>query len=252
MSLGSAAISIDEVRKWRRDHAGQPVEVLKGLSLAVPEHQVTVVIGPSGGGKSTLVRLINRLEDPSSGQISLFAENILNLDVLQLRRRIGVVPQKPLMFDGSVMENLQRPFEYRGESPPGPEDDLTISTLSLCRLKASLLPQKARSLSLGEQQRVSLARALICRPNILVLDEPTSALDRPTADRLAATLRDICGKQNLTMLMVTHDLRLAEQVADRIAYLEDGRILEQGAAKALFAAPASDALRSFLTSSGGS
>lgn len=246
MSEPQAALSIEDVRKFRRTPDGRTVEILCGLSLDAPAGELTSIVGPSGGGKSTLVRLLNRLEEPDGGRILLFGEAIAGLDPLQLRRRVGLVPQKPFMFEGSVLDNLQRPFHLREEPPPAAGDEALLATLALCRLDPELLPRAARSLSLGQQQRVSLARTLVTGPEVLLLDEPTSALDRPTADRLAATLREICRSRRLTILMVTHDLRLAGRVADRLAYLEGGVILEEGRPEDLLNHPRSEQLRRFL------
>jgi putative ABC transport system ATP-binding protein len=192
------------------------------------------------------VRLLNRLEEPDGGRILLFGEAIADLDPLVLRRRIGLVPQKPFMFEGSVLDNLQRPFHLREEPPPAADSETLLSVLALCRLDPELLPRAARSLSLGQQQRVALARTLVTGPEVLLLDEPTSALDRPTADRLAATLREICRSRRLTILMVTHDLRLAGRVADHLAYLEEGVILEEGRSEELLNHPRTEQLRRFL------
>lgn len=239
-------LHLEGVRKSRYDRNGRPSEILKGVSLTARSGEVTVIVGPSGGGKSTLVRLINRLEEATAGRILLEGEDIAALDVLQLRRRVGLVPQKTFMFEGTVLDNLRRPFLLRGENPPGPDSGEVDQVLDLCRLPSDLLGRNARSLSLGQQQRVSLARALVAAPQVLLLDEPTSALDRPTADRLADTLQRVCRSRNLTVLMVTHDLRLAGRIADRLAYLEDGRILEEGPAREVLERPRSAQLRRFL------
>lgn len=244
--LSAVALEIEAVDKVRRERSGRNREILKGLSLTVPAGELTVIVGPSGGGKSTLVRLVNRLEDPTAGRILLVGEDVAALDPLLLRRRVGMVPQKPYMFEGTVLDNLQRPFVLRGEAAPAAESGIVRESLELCRLPSALLSQEARTLSLGQQQRVSLARTLITRPEVLLLDEPTSALDRPTADRLASTLREVCRSRNLTVLMVTHDLRLAGRAADRLAYLEDGRIIETGSPAELLNRPRSEQLRRFL------
>lgn len=246
MNEPAAALRIDALRKVRRSPDGRAVEVLCGLSLKAPTGELTVIVGPSGGGKSTLVRLLNRLEEPDSGRILLFGEAITGLDPLVLRRRVGLVPQKPFMFEGSVLDNLQRPFLLRDEPPPTTDSEAILAVLDLCRLEPELLPREARSLSLGQQQRVALARTLITGPEVLLLDEPTSALDRPTGDRLAATLREICRSRRLTILMVTHDLRLAGRVADHLAYLEAGVILEEGRPEQLLNHPRTEQLRRFL------
>jgi putative ABC transport system ATP-binding protein len=239
-------LRLENIRKTRLGSDGRPVEILQGISLVAAAERLTVIIGPSGGGKSTLIRLPNRLEDPDSGRILLDGREVADFDPLELRRVVGLVPQKPFMFAGTVLENLQRPFAFRGGSPPPAADPVLLENLALCRLDAGVLPREARTLSIGEQQRVSLARLLVVSPRVLLLDEPTSALDRPTGDRLADTLREVCRSRRLTLLMVTHDLRLAERVADQMAYLEAGRILEEGAAADLLNRPRTPQLRRFL------
>ncbi|PLX83975.1 MAG: ABC transporter [Desulfuromonas sp.] len=246
MRNAGAALAIEDVRKARSGSDGQPVSILQGVSLSARPGELTAVVGPSGGGKSTLIRLVNRLEDPDGGRIMLGGEDILRLDPLQLRRRVGLMAQKPFMYPESVLANLQRSFLYQGQTPP-PAEDLRINrVLDLCGLEPPFLGREARTLSLGQQQRVSLARLLVARPQVLLLDEPTSALDRPTADRLADTLREVCRGENLTVLLVTHDLRLAGRIADRLAYLEGGRILEEGPAEQLLNRPATQELGTFL------
>jgi putative ABC transport system ATP-binding protein len=241
-----AELQLEKVRKSRPGHDGRPVEILRSVSLTVAGRQLTAIIGPSGGGKSTLVRLLNRLDDPDGGRILFNGEDLSHLDPLLLRRRIALVPQKPFMFSGSVLANLQQSFLFHKLPLPAADSSLVLETLELCRLAPELLPQKAVNLSLGQQQRVALARAVIAAPDILLLDEPTSALDRPTGDRLADTLREICRSRSLSVLMVTHDLRLAARVADRLAYLEAGIIIEEGSADELLTRPRSEQLRRFL------
>lgn len=246
MTTAGEDLVIESLGKARRDAEGRSVAILSDVDLVVPAERLTVVIGPSGGGKSTLLRLLNRLEEPTSGRILLAGVDIATLDPLLLRRRVGSVPQVPYMYEGTVLENLQRPFVFRGVSPPSGTDGKLLETLELCRLSGELLDRQARSLSVGQQQRVGLARALLAAPGLLLLDEPTSALDRPTADQLGDALREIRRERRLTLLMMTHDLRLARRVADRAAFLDGGRILEEGDAEAFFTAPRDPALRRFL------
>lgn len=243
-------LRLEDVRKKRIGPGGRETEILRGVSFTARSGELTVVIGPSGGGKSTLVRLINRLEDPDGGTILLGGRPVLSFDPLELRRRIGLVPQKPFMFAGTVLENLQRPFFFRGVTPPGDPSPEIGRTLEICRLSPDITGRQARTLSLGQQQRVALARTLLTSPEVLLLDEPTSALDRPTGDRLGDTFREICRSTGLTILMVTHDLRLAERSADHLAYLEDGRILEEGRAADLLNRPLSEPLKRFLDHEG--
>ena len=239
-------LRLEKVGAVRRDRTGRETPLLSGISFVARQGELTVLIGPSGGGKSTLIRLLNRLAEPSTGQIFLDGADIATLPVLQLRRRVGMVLQKPFMFEGTVLSNLQRPFLYRQEAPPAAASEAVQRALNLARLSPDYLTREARSLSGGEQQRVSLARALVGGPQLLLLDEPTSALDRPTSDRLAATLHEICRSERLTILLVTHDLRLAGRIADYLLYLEGGRIIEEGEGKELLANPRTEEFRRFL------
>ena len=241
-----AYLRFERVGLVRRDRAWGEATILAEISIAARQGEITAIVGPSGGGKSSLIRLVNRLDDPSGGRILLAGEDIMGLDPLLLRRRVSMVLQKPFMFEGSVLANLQRPFLFRQEPPPAAGSREVGQALELARLSAGLLGRDARTLSLGEQQRLSLARALITGPQVLLLDEPTSALDRPTGDRLAATFHEICRSQRLTVLLVTHDLRLAGKIADHLIYLEGGRIREVGRPAELLSAPQSAELRRFL------
>ncbi|WP_224957002.1 ABC transporter ATP-binding protein [Geomonas subterranea] len=244
---GRDMVTLDDVSFSGRSADGGIVTLLDAVSFSAKAGEITAIIGPSGGGKSTLIRLINRLTEPSQGRISVGGTDISTMDPLELRRQVALVPQKPFMFEGTVLDNLQIPFRYRHETPPAAQSSEVAEVLALARLDRELLERDARSLSLGQQQRVGVARALITKPRVLLLDEPTSALDRRTSDALAATLREICHGKNLTMIMVTHDLRLTEKVADYCFYLEAGRILEQGRAAELLSHPASMELKRFLS-----
>lgn len=229
-----------------RNRDGRPHKVLDGLSLKVAPGMITAIVGPSGCGKTTLIRMANRLEDPDSGTILLDGCAVCELDPLQLRRRVALVSQIPYMFVGSVLDNLNTPLLLQRRTPLEPQSAQVAELLDICRFSEDLLPQDARKLSPGQQQRVSLARALVMEPEVLLLDEPTSALDRPTADRLTATLRSVAQSRGLTLLMVTHDLRLAQRCAERMAYLNDGRILEEGPVAELLESPHHESLRRFL------
>lgn len=240
------ALRLERVGIVRQGRDGQSVEILREVSLSARSGEITAIVGPSGGGKSSLIRLINRLDDPTTGKILLEGEDIQRLDPLLLRRRVAMVLQKPFMFEGTVLANLQRPFLYRQEPLPAAGSDELRHAMELARVTSDLIQRDARTLSLGEQQRVSLARALITRPQVLLLDEPTSALDRPTADRLAATFHDICRSQQITVILVTHDLRLAGRITDYLIYLEGGRILEEGCGEEILARPQTAELRRFL------
>lgn len=239
-------VQLENVGVVRRSQIGNETVILNEISFVARQGETTGIVGPSGSGKSILIRLINRLDEPSAGTIYLDGENISYVDPLALRRRVAMVLQKPFMFEGTVLANLQRSFQYRSMPPPSAASDEVHRALTLARLSPEMLGRDARSLSGGEQQRVSLARALISHPEVLLLDEPTSALDRPTTDRLAATLHDICCSEHLAIIMVTHDLRLAEHTADHLIYLERGRIVEEGIGSEMLSNPRTEALRQFL------
>ena len=181
----SVMLQLNKVGVVRKNRKGNETVILNEISWVARQGETTGIIGPSGSGKSALLRLINRLDDPSSGTITFKGDDLATIDPLLLRRKVALVLQKPFMFEGTVLANLQRPLLYRNTPPPPADSDEVRRVLSLTRLSPDLLERDARSLSGGEQQRVNLARALIGHPDVLLLDEPTSALDRPTTDRLA-------------------------------------------------------------------
>lgn len=195
--------------------------VLRDVDLVVPGRGVTVLLGPSGSGKTSLLRLLNRLEAPSAGVVRFHGRDIAALDPLRLRRRVGMVFQRPTPFPGSVRDNL------RVAAPDASE--LTLSgLLARAGLAASFLDRRADDLSGGEAQRMCIARALAATPEVLLLDEPTSSLDRAvTAVVERSALR--LASEGVPLVWVTHDLAQAERVADRVVRLVDGRVATEGA-----------------------
>lgn len=242
----SPLLQLEQLTSVRPVSQGQTIPVLEGLTCSFHQGSLTALIGPSGSGKSSLIRLINRLDDPLQGRILLEGLDIRELSPPLLRQRIGMMLQKTHLFEGTVLDNLQLPFSYRKKPLPGPDDPEVIRCLTLARLTPDFLQRDARTLSGGQQQRVSLARALISRPQALLLDEPTSALDRPATDSLGQTLQELCRSEQLAVILVTHDLRLAERISDQTIYLEAGRIVEAGRTAELFAQPQSEGLQKFL------
>ncbi len=220
-------------------------KLLEGVSLDLCPGQLLALIGPSGGGKSTLLRLLNRLDEMTAGRILLRGDDIRQLPVTELRRKVAMVMQKPVMFAGSVLQNLQSPFALRREPPPVADSPQLNQVLELCGLNQDFLGRPAEQLSIGQQQRVSLARALLTEPQLLLLDEPTSALDRPAADRLGELLYRLCRQRQIAVLMITHDLRLAERIADWVVFLQGGELIEQGKVEIL-KAPQTAELQQFL------
>lgn len=193
--------------------------VLDRVGADVPEG-ITAVTGPSGAGKSTLLRLLNRLADPDSGSVRLRGEDVRSRDVLALRREVGLVPQLPALFPGTVAENLGYGPARRGD---GERVDCA-RLLGLAGLDASFAEREAARLSVGEQQRVMLARALALEPGVLLLDEPTSALDGEARDAVERALAGLRSELGLSMVLVTHDSAQAARLADSVLRLDAGRL----------------------------
>jgi ABC-type sulfate/molybdate transport systems ATPase subunit len=193
------------------------VEILKGVDAGMPDSEITAVVGPSGAGKSTLLRAINRLIEPTSGEIYLDGEPTSVLNSLELRRRVGMVFQVPALFGDSVEEAILYGARLTGkDADPG-------RLLGMVGLDASLAGRDPQSLSVGQQQRVTMARALALEPEALLLDEPTSALDEAARSRIEELVRDLNARLGLTMVFVSHDLAQVERVADRVVVLAEGR-----------------------------
>jgi len=193
------------------------VRILDRVSFALAPGELVAVMGPSGSGKTTLLKCLNRLLEPSGGRVLLDGIETGATSPVQLRRRIGLVWQVPFMFAGTVRENLRRAAEW---SASGVDDAAFASLLEKVAFDGEL-DADARTLSVGQQQRVSIARALACRPSLLLCDEPTAALDHENALRLEATFRRLCAKR-MTVVWVTHDARQAERIADRTLRLTKG------------------------------
>jgi putative ABC transport system ATP-binding protein len=232
----------------RPGEAGQLQSVLRETTLDVSAGEILAVVGPSGSGKSTLLRLFNRLLEPDSGQILLAGEDVQTISPPTLRARVPLVSQKPFLFTGTVGANLQASARLRRTELPNLNSPSSQELLELCKVDLAWLTRDANKLSLGQQQRICLARALIGPCQALLLDEPTSALDRPTADLLAQTFRQLVRQRNLAIILVSHDLRLTERCADRVALLLDGSVVEAGPSSQLLHHPTTDAARSFLAS----
>jgi putative ABC transport system ATP-binding protein len=198
--------------------------VLDEVTVSIPAAGITVVSGPSGAGKTTLLRLCNRLEVPDAGTVRYRGRPLDELDPLALRRRVGMVFQRPIPFPGSVADNL------RVARPDAGTEDLRV-LLSRVALDPGLLDQEARTLSGGELQRVCLARTLVTEPETLLLDEPTSALDDQPKRVFENTARELAA-QDITLVWITHDDAQARRVADRIYQLRGGHLTGAAAEEA--------------------
>ena len=224
------------------------VEALRGVSLSIGKGEIFGVIGLSGAGKSTLVRCMNLLERPDSGDVLLNGESLLKLNKEQLRlhrQKIGMIFQHfNLLEQQTVLENVCFPMEIRGIS----KKERREKALEL--LKKVGLAEKAKAypaqLSGGQKQRVAIARVLANEPEILLCDEATSALDPETTQtilRLLKTIRDTLG---ITIVVITHEMRVIQQVCTRVAVLDGGLVQEEGSVSEVFAAPKSKAARRLL------
>jgi putative ABC transport system ATP-binding protein len=191
--------------------------IVDDLSFAVDEG-ASCITGPSGAGKSTLLRLLNRLADPAAGSVRYRGRDVRDYDVLALRREVGLVPQLPAMVEGTVAENVGF-----GPRLAGKQADIRTA-LQLAGLDQEFADRQAARLSVGEQQRVMLARALALEPRALLLDEPTSALDERAKAAVERTLLDLRDRLSLSFVFVTHDRAQAERLADRILWLQDGHL----------------------------
>ncbi|MCL2761140.1 MAG: ATP-binding cassette domain-containing protein [Desulfuromonadales bacterium] len=239
-------ITVENVTVIQKDSDGNEIKIIDNVSVTVRNGEISVITGPSGSGKSTLLRVINRLQESASGKIFLGDQDIKSINPLTLRRKVVMILQKPFMFEGTLLSNLQIPFTYQKTALPEANSKDIERALELTNIPPEMLNRSARSLSGGEQQRLNLARALILKPEALLLDEPTSALDRPATKRIAAMLRNICVSEKVTIVLVTHDLFFAEAVADRIIYMEHGKVIEEGTAKEIFSNPKTAEFKKFL------
>ncbi len=193
------------------------VEILKGVGARFPEGSISAVVGPSGAGKSTLLRAINRLAEPSDGEVYLDGRPTSRMDPLELRRRVGMVFQLPALFGDMVEDAILYGAHLAGKKADAGE------LLGMVGLDASLSGRDPQTLSVGQQQRVALARALALEPEILLMDEPTSALDEAARNRIEDLVGELNADLGLTIVLVSHDLTQVERVADRVVLLVAGR-----------------------------
>jgi putative ABC transport system ATP-binding protein len=195
--------------------------VLDSLSAAIPTG-ATAIVGPSGAGKSTLLRLLNRLADPDAGTIAYRHKSLVEYEPLALRREVSLVPQLPALLEGTVESNLAYAAGLAGQELDAER------CLRLAGLDPDFAGRDVAKLSVGEQQRAMLARALAQGPAVLLLDEPTSALDHAARDAIEATLAELRRELEISIILVSHDPEQARRLGDWVVRLEQGRAIEAG------------------------
>jgi polar amino acid transport system ATP-binding protein len=246
MGTPAPAVELERIRLSYGDHVA-----LKDVSLTLASGEVMAMIGPSGSGKSSLLRCINLLERPESGLLRVFGQSvpldreIAPRELALLRRKVGMVFQSFNLFPHlSVLRNITLPQERvleRGRDEAEARAQELLERVGLAN-KADSYPGK---LSGGQQQRVAIARALAMDPQVLLFDEPTSALDPELGLEVLAVMRDLA-ETGVTMMVVTHEIHFAADVADRIVVMADGQILEQGIPEQVLAEPQTERTQQFL------
>ena len=235
-----AAVAFHKVSKSYQ-HAGHAVTVLDGISGSIPRGAIVTLVGPSGSGKSTLLSLCNLLASPDAGDVIIDGEEVRQWAIPALRRRVGLVFQSPVMFPGTVLDNLGYGPMLRGEPLTNPED-----FLHRVGLPEDLLLRNASTLSGGQQQRVALARTLVNDPDIILLDEVTSSLDPGAARDVEDWILRIHQERPTTLLWVTHNLEQARRVGHDTWFLEQGHLVEATDTARFFGDPKEEATRRFL------
>ncbi|MCI4666539.1 MAG: phosphate ABC transporter ATP-binding protein PstB [Bacteroidia bacterium] len=230
-------------------------EVLKGISMDIPEKEIVALIGPSGCGKSTLLRAINRMHDlvpiaRVSGEIFLDGKNIYDkeLDVVDIRRRIGMVFQKPNPFPKSIAENVAYGLKIAGGTSGKNLQDVIKTSLEGAALWDEVkdsLDKSGLALSGGQQQRLCIARAIAVKPEIILMDEPTSALDPISANKVEKLMLEL--KKDYTIIVVTHNMQQAQRVADRTAFMYLGEVIEYRPTRELFESPIHDLTKNYIS-----
>lgn len=240
--MSETLISIKNLHKYFGKN-----EVLKGIDLDIKQGEVLVIIGPSGSGKSTLLRTMNLLEIPTKGRITFEGVDITDKanDIFKMREKMGMVFQQFNLFPNmTVLGNITlSPIKTRGLSKTEAEEKAyqLLDKVGL-RDKADAYPS---SLSGGQQQRIAIARGLAMDPDVLLFDEPTSALDPEMVGEVLGVMQDLA-KSGMTMAIVTHEMGFAREVADRVIFMDDGVIVEEGSPEAVFENTKEERTKDFL------
>ena len=233
-----------EIKKLYKSYGNN--EVLKGIDQTVSESEVLCIVGPSGSGKSTMLRCINLLEVPTSGEVFIDGELVTNQNINEIRTKMGMVFQNFNLFPHmTVLENVTcAPINVKGVSKADAEAKaMELLTRVGLDNKANAYP---RSLSGGQQQRVAIARALAMDPEIMLFDEPTSALDPEMVGEVLDVMKDLA-KEGLAMIVVTHEMGFAKEVADKVIFMDEGVIVEQGTPEEVLVNPSEERTKNFLS-----
>ena len=233
-----------EIKKLYKSYGDNAV--LKGIDQTVSEAEVLCIVGPSGSGKSTMLRCINLLEVPTSGEVYIDGELVTSQNINEIRTKMGMVFQNFNLFPHmTVLENVTcAPINVKGVSKADAEAKaMELLTRVGLDNKANAYP---RSLSGGQQQRVAIARALAMDPEIMLFDEPTSALDPETVGEVLDVMKDLA-KEGLAMIVVTHEMGFAKEVADKVIFMDEGVIVEQGTPEEVLVNPSEERTKNFLS-----
>ena len=221
--------------------------VLKGIDVTIEKGECVVVIGPSGSGKSTFLRCLNRLEEPDGGEIDIEGTDLLSphTDINEMRQRIGLVFQHFNLFPHkTILENVTlAPIKLK-KMPQKEAEDAALDLLRRVGIedKASVYPS---TLSGGQKQRVAIARSLAMNPQVMLFDEPTSALDPEMVGEVLDVMKNLA-KEGMTMVVVTHEMGFAKEVANRVLFMADGVILEEGTPEEIFEHPQHERTKAFI------
>lgn len=224
-----------------------PLKVLRGIDLHVKEQEVVVIIGPSGSGKSTFLRCLNLLEEPTSGEVTIDGMCLTDKssDINHIRQNVGMVFQRFNLFPHkTALENItMAPIKVKGLTE---KEAVAVARDLLAKVglqdKESSYPDQ---LSGGQQQRVAIARALAMKPKVMLFDEPTSALDPEMVGEVLSVMKDLA-RDGMTMAVVTHEMGFAREVGDRVLFIDEGRVVEEGTPEQIFGNPQNERTRSFL------
>lgn len=215
-------------------------QILRDVDWKVGAGQVSIVLGPTGSGKTSLLRLLNRLDDPTSGEVRYMGEPIRFMDVGHLRRQVVMVLQRPFLFEGSVLDNV-----LYGVRLHGLEIDISEIT-SLVGIGEDMLGQDSGTLSVGQSQKVSIARAVALKPRVLLLDEPTSGLDPTSTLQIESMLSGLVSALHLTCVFVTHHIEQARRLGHRGILLIDGAGVEERGIQEMLSSPSDERTRKFI------